>query len=151
MNDIKRSEITEVIYDDVMLMTDTVEMDRGERVEMMVDIYDSADTRHLDLRTNTERHQPLQHTGNVIHLKHIMTDRGIVVSLAFFSVALVYFFKQSLHSLNSIVTNLLWDIMSTKSGYSPKSFIKVKMFFSPSQTFLVINILLEMTCISDRF
>ncbi|KAG1970849.1 CD209 antigen-like protein C [Pimephales promelas] len=65
MNDIKRSEITEVIYDDVMLMTDTVEMDQGERVEMMVDIYDSADTRHLDLRTNTERHQPLQHTGSV--------------------------------------------------------------------------------------
>jgi len=93
MNDIKRSEITEEIYDDVMLMTDTVEMDRGERVEMMVDIYDSADTeRHLDLRTNTERHPPLQHTGNVIHLKHIMTDKGIVVSLAFFSVALVYFF-----------------------------------------------------------
>jgi len=91
MNDIKRSEITEEIYDDVMLMTETVEMDRGERVEMMVDIYDSADTeRHLDLRTNTERHPPLQHTGNVIHLIHI-TDRGIVISLAFFPVALVYF------------------------------------------------------------
>jgi len=74
MNDIKRSEITEEIYDDVMLMTETVEMDRGERVEMMVDIYDSADT---------ERHPPLQHTGNVIHLIHI-TDRGIVVSLASF-------------------------------------------------------------------
>ncbi|XP_056109218.1 uncharacterized protein LOC130087052 [Rhinichthys klamathensis goyatoka] len=66
MNDVKRSEITEVIYDDVMLMSETVEMDRGERVEMMVDIYDSADTvRHHDLRTNTERHQPLQHTGSV--------------------------------------------------------------------------------------
>ncbi|XP_048037674.1 uncharacterized protein si:ch211-193e13.5 [Megalobrama amblycephala] len=65
MYDIKRSEITEVIYDDVM-MTETVEMDRGERVEMMVDIYESADTvRHHDLRTNTERHQPLQHTGSV--------------------------------------------------------------------------------------
>ncbi|XDV53937.1 hypothetical protein PO909_022329, partial [Leuciscus waleckii] len=66
MNNIKRSEITEVIYDDVMLMTETVEMDRGERVEMMVDIYESADTeRHYDLWTNTERHQPLQHTGSV--------------------------------------------------------------------------------------
>ncbi|XP_067254274.1 T-cell surface glycoprotein YE1/48-like isoform X2 [Chanodichthys erythropterus] len=64
MYDIKTSEMTEVIYDDVM-MTETVEMDRGERVEMMVDIYESADVRHHDLRTNTERHQPLQHTGSV--------------------------------------------------------------------------------------
>ncbi|XP_067290332.1 CD209 antigen-like protein C [Pseudorasbora parva] len=46
-------------------MTETVEMDRRERVEKM-DIYESADTvRHYDLRTNTERHLPLQHTGSV--------------------------------------------------------------------------------------
>lgn len=66
MNNIKTSEMTEVIYDDVM-MSETVEMDRGERVEMMVDIYESADTvKHHDLRTNTERHQSLQHRGNVL-------------------------------------------------------------------------------------
>ncbi|CAM4730504.1 unnamed protein product [Leuciscus chuanchicus] len=64
MNNIKRSEITEDIYEDVTLMTEPVKMDRGERVEMMVD--ESADTeRHYDLWTNTERHQPLQHTGSV--------------------------------------------------------------------------------------
>uniref|UniRef100_A0A8C2DFM5 C-type lectin domain-containing protein n=1 Tax=Cyprinus carpio TaxID=7962 RepID=A0A8C2DFM5_CYPCA len=49
-----------------------VEMDRGERVEMVVAIYDSADTvRHHDLRTHTERRQPLQHTGsNEIYVKN---------------------------------------------------------------------------------
>uniref|UniRef100_A0A673NAU8 Si:ch211-193e13.5 n=1 Tax=Sinocyclocheilus rhinocerous TaxID=307959 RepID=A0A673NAU8_9TELE len=50
----------------VIMRTETVEMDRGERVEMMVAIYDSADTvRHHDLRTHAERRQPLQHTGSV--------------------------------------------------------------------------------------
>ncbi|XP_016102671.1 CD209 antigen-like protein E [Sinocyclocheilus grahami] len=48
------------------MRTETMEMDRGERVEMMVAIYDSADTvRHHDLRTHAERRQPLQHTGSV--------------------------------------------------------------------------------------
>uniref|UniRef100_A0A8C1IRS3 C-type lectin domain-containing protein n=1 Tax=Cyprinus carpio TaxID=7962 RepID=A0A8C1IRS3_CYPCA len=49
-----------------------VEMDRGERVEMVVAIYDSADTvRHHDLRTHAERRQPLQHTGsNEIYVKN---------------------------------------------------------------------------------
>uniref|UniRef100_A0A9J8DLA3 C-type lectin domain-containing protein n=1 Tax=Cyprinus carpio carpio TaxID=630221 RepID=A0A9J8DLA3_CYPCA len=48
------------------MRTENVEMDRGERVEMVVAIYDSADTvRHHDLRTHTERRQPLQHTGSV--------------------------------------------------------------------------------------
>ncbi len=48
--------------------TETVEMDRGERVEMKVDIYDSADTvRSHDLRTHADRRQTLQHTG-VIYL-----------------------------------------------------------------------------------
>uniref|UniRef100_A0A672NPA1 CD209 antigen-like protein E n=1 Tax=Sinocyclocheilus grahami TaxID=75366 RepID=A0A672NPA1_SINGR len=50
----------------VIMRTETMEMDRGERVEMMVAIYDSADTvRHHDLRTHAERRQPLQHTGSV--------------------------------------------------------------------------------------
>ncbi|XP_042587917.1 CD209 antigen-like protein B [Cyprinus carpio] len=48
------------------MRTENVEMDRGERVEMVVAIYDSADTvRHHDLRTHAERRQPLQHTGSV--------------------------------------------------------------------------------------
>ncbi len=50
-----------------------MEMDRGERVEMMVAIYDSADTvRSHDLRTHAERRQPLQHTG-VIYLYNSQT------------------------------------------------------------------------------
>ena len=99
MNDIKRSEITEVIYEDVTLMTETVEMDRGERVEMMVDIYESADTeRHHDLRTNTERHQPLQHTGNIIHLIHIITERQKYCSIS--CVFLSYFGLFCLNRLN---------------------------------------------------
>ncbi|XP_058644377.1 C-type lectin domain family 12 member B-like isoform X2 [Onychostoma macrolepis] len=62
MYNAERSEITHVIYDDVM----TRKGDRGESVEMMVDIYESVDTvRHHDLRTHTEKHQPLQHTGSV--------------------------------------------------------------------------------------
>ncbi len=53
--------------------TETVEMDRGERVEMKVDIYDSADTvRSHDLRTHAERRQTLQHTG-VIYLYNSQT------------------------------------------------------------------------------
>ncbi len=68
MYNTERSEITHVIYDDVMMRNE----DRGERVEMKVDIYDSVDAvRHHDLRTHAERHQTLQHTGsNVIYLIH---------------------------------------------------------------------------------
>ncbi|XP_056593373.1 asialoglycoprotein receptor 1-like [Triplophysa dalaica] len=59
MFDCKRSEMSEVIYDNVTL-------NRGERIEMMVDIYESSDfLRNHEVMINTERHQELQHTGSV--------------------------------------------------------------------------------------
>ncbi|XP_073770545.1 uncharacterized protein isoform X2 [Danio rerio] len=61
-NNTKRSEMTDGIYEEVEI----IEIQRGQSVEMMVDIYESADTvRRHDLKTNTETQQPLQHTGSV--------------------------------------------------------------------------------------
>uniref|UniRef100_A0A9J7ZT32 C-type lectin domain-containing protein n=2 Tax=Cyprinus carpio TaxID=7962 RepID=A0A9J7ZT32_CYPCA len=62
MYNTERSEIAHVIYDNVMTWTE----EREERVEMMIDIYESLDpVSHHDLRTHTEKHQTLQHTGSV--------------------------------------------------------------------------------------
>lgn len=60
--------MTYVIYEEVEL----IEIHRGQSVEMMVDIHESADTvRRHDLKTNTETQQPLQHTGtHIIQLIH---------------------------------------------------------------------------------
>ncbi|XP_051971555.1 C-type lectin domain family 12 member B-like [Xyrauchen texanus] len=62
--------MSEVIYDNV-IRTDILELDRGERMEIMVNIYDSADlVRNRELWTNsednsTERQQPQPHAGSV--------------------------------------------------------------------------------------
>uniref|UniRef100_A0A8C1TSH4 C-type lectin domain-containing protein n=1 Tax=Cyprinus carpio TaxID=7962 RepID=A0A8C1TSH4_CYPCA len=62
MYNTERSEIAHVIYDNVMTWTE----EREERVEMMIDIYESLDpVSHHDRRTHTEKHQTLQHTGSV--------------------------------------------------------------------------------------
>ncbi len=57
--------MSDAIYDDVIRVE---EMKRG-RVEMTVDIYESADcVRDHDFTTKTNTLQPLQHTGNHMHL-----------------------------------------------------------------------------------
>ncbi|XP_052464484.1 asialoglycoprotein receptor 1 [Carassius gibelio] len=62
MYNTERSEITHAIYDDAMTWTE----ERGERVEMIVDIYDCVDpANHQDLPSHTEKHHTLQHTGSV--------------------------------------------------------------------------------------
>ncbi|XP_056323435.1 C-type lectin domain family 12 member B-like [Danio aesculapii] len=55
--------MTDVIYEEVEMN----DIHRGESVEIMVDIYESADTvRCHDLKTNTETQQRrLQHTGSI--------------------------------------------------------------------------------------
>ncbi|XP_073770548.1 uncharacterized protein isoform X5 [Danio rerio] len=69
-NNTKRSEMTDGIYEEVEI----IEIQRGQSVEMMVDIYESADTvRRHDLKTNTETQQPLQHTVLSIQRKHLLT------------------------------------------------------------------------------
>ncbi|XP_056592928.1 asialoglycoprotein receptor 1-like [Triplophysa dalaica] len=47
-------------------MAQMLDIDRGERIEMMVDIYESSDSvRNDEVMINTERQQALQHTGSV--------------------------------------------------------------------------------------
>ncbi|XP_065146245.1 uncharacterized protein [Paramisgurnus dabryanus] len=107
MFDIKRSEMSEIIYDNV-ITSETLEMDRGEREEMMVDIYESADAvRNDEVMINTEmmsteRQQELQHTGRV-SVKN-RRHRSVQVCLCLLSVILftavivicVYFTNQLL-------------------------------------------------------
>ncbi|XP_065146244.1 C-type lectin domain family 4 member A-like [Paramisgurnus dabryanus] len=87
----KRSEMSEIIYNDV-IRTETLEMYRGEREEMMVDIYDSSEAvRNDEMMINTEmmsneRQQELQHTGRVLvkNRRH----RSVQVCLCLLSVLL---------------------------------------------------------------
>ncbi|XP_073685354.1 uncharacterized protein [Garra rufa] len=61
--DFKRAKMSDTIYNNV-IWTET-EGINGERVEMMVDIYESADcVREDDIRTETNEHNLLQHTGS---------------------------------------------------------------------------------------
>ncbi len=58
--------MSDTIYDNV-IGTETEGINR-ERVEMTVDIYESADcVRDHDLRTETNTHKPLQRAGNHIN------------------------------------------------------------------------------------
>nr|XP_055065205.1 asialoglycoprotein receptor 1-like [Misgurnus anguillicaudatus] len=54
--------MSEVIYDEVTSLQ-SLELDRGERVEMMVDFYQDLDAvRNDEVMINTKRQQELQHT-----------------------------------------------------------------------------------------
>ncbi|KAL0182556.1 hypothetical protein M9458_021931, partial [Cirrhinus mrigala] len=56
-----KAEMSDTIYDNV-IGTKTKGINR-DRVEMMVEIYESVDcVRDHDFRTETNTHQPLQHT-----------------------------------------------------------------------------------------
>nr|XP_055064854.1 asialoglycoprotein receptor 1-like [Misgurnus anguillicaudatus] len=87
----KRSEMSEII-DDNVIRSETLEMDRGEREERMVDIYESLDAvRNDEVMINTEmmsteRQQELQHTGRV-SVKN-RRHRSVQVCLCLLSVLL---------------------------------------------------------------
>ncbi|XP_016358506.1 CD209 antigen-like protein C [Sinocyclocheilus anshuiensis] len=78
--------MSDTIYDNV-IRTETEGMKR-ERVEMMVDIYERVDhVRDHDFRTETNTHQPLQHTGS--DSVKIRSSRAAVVCLVLLCVLLL--------------------------------------------------------------
>uniref|UniRef100_A0A673HN71 C-type lectin domain-containing protein n=1 Tax=Sinocyclocheilus rhinocerous TaxID=307959 RepID=A0A673HN71_9TELE len=80
------AEMSDTIYDNV-IRTETEGMKR-ERVEIMVDIYESVDhVRDHDFRTETNTHQPLQHTGS--DSVKIRSSRAAVVCLVLLCVLLL--------------------------------------------------------------
>ncbi|XP_026128805.1 asialoglycoprotein receptor 1-like [Carassius auratus] len=105
------------------MRTQTVEMDRGERVEMMVAIYDSADTeRHHDLRTHADRQQPLQHTGSVSVMNRKQRAAEVCLSLLCFllltaAIVLCVCFTTERNQLLTQISNLSEEREKTLTKY----------------------------------
>ncbi|KAI2659828.1 C-type lectin domain family 4 member M [Labeo rohita] len=82
----EKTEMSDTIYDNV-IETETEGINR-ERVEMTVEIYESADcVRDHDFRTETNTHQPLQPTGS--DSVKIRSSRSAVVCLVLLCVLLL--------------------------------------------------------------
>ncbi|XP_050976829.1 CD209 antigen [Labeo rohita] len=95
------------------MRTETVEMDRGERVEMVVAIYDSADTvRRRDFGTHAERQQPLQHIGStsVNNKKHRAAEVCLCLLCFLLLIAVIVLcvcFTTERHQLLTYISNLI--------------------------------------------
>ncbi|KAI2660011.1 hypothetical protein H4Q32_022604 [Labeo rohita] len=88
-------------------------MDRGERVEMVVAIYDSADTvRRRDFGTHAERQQPLQHIGStsVNNKKHRAAEVCLCLLCFLLLIAVIVLcvcFTTERHQLLTYISNLI--------------------------------------------